>query len=133
MKSKSSKRQAKPKASGSRWDFVISIVVTIGIVAISYVYGQSIPNLQWIIPLALVALVLLALFIASRRAIWILLKSILTGGGLPRVIRKTENGSMQMKCPRCSSLVQVTPGHEGDPAFQCEKCDESATWKTELK
>ena len=133
MKKKGSKSQRKSKASESKWGLLVSIAVTIGIIALTFMYGREAPNLTWIIPLVLIAVGLLVLLLVSRKVIWLFLKCVLTGRPLPHLIKKSENGNLQMKCPHCSTPVHVTPGHKGEVAFQCENCGEEATWDTELK
>lgn len=130
LKKTDSKSKTKPKTSKWGWGLLVSIACLSMIIAITYMYGQKSPSLIWIILVFTTAFVLLVVLFITRKSILLLTKSMLTG--IPvAVIRMTADGNMQMKCPNCSVIIQVTVGHKGDSTFQCENCGEKGTLHTE--
>jgi hypothetical protein len=115
----------KIKKKYSKWELLIGIAVAAGAVAVGFTSEQG---AQWNIPLAIVAITLLVLLVGLRKVIWVFLKAALTGRRLPQIIWKQKDGSIRMKCPRCSACVQFTVGPTGDSAFQCNNCGEKITW-----
>jgi uncharacterized C2H2 Zn-finger protein len=133
MKKKGSKSQTKPKSPESKWGLLVGVALVIAITTLGLVCGPEAAYLRWVVPLVLVVLVLLALIVASRKAIWLLLKSLLTHESLPTFLWKTKSGSMLMRCPRCKTRVESTTGHEGELIFHCANCGETATVTPEVK
>ena len=131
LKKGDSKPPSKPKEPGSTLGLIIGILVAAGALILPITFPQAV-SLWWTIPLGIIAVFLAILLFALRRLIWIYVKALLTGSSFPTFIRTTEDGAMHMKCPRCATRVEVTPGKKGDPAFECENCGESARWDSEM-
>lgn len=131
-KPKEARKKPEKQAGGSVLGLLVGVVVTVGVIGLSTAYGQDVPSLRWLVPLGFVGVVLFVLAFPLRRVIWLYLKSALAGR-LPLVIRRSADGKLETKCPRCSARVSVTEGEIGETAFECPHCGEKATWNSQLK
>lgn len=132
LKKGNSEPRPKPKEPGSTLGLIIGILVAAGALILPITFPQAV-SLWWTISVGIIAVFLAILLFALRRLIWIYVKALLAGSSFPTFIRTTEDGAMHMKCPRCATRVEVTPGKKGDPAFECENCGENARWDSAIE
>lgn len=127
-KPKSQQEQQPPEvARTSRKTWFYSILITGVIIAVIVMFPGIAAN-AWIIPVIVVGVFFLILVLLSRKALWLYLKAILTGGKLPSVAIENERGEIKVPCPYCSSPLVFRPASDGETVVKCERCGGTVTY-----
>jgi ribosomal protein S27AE len=132
LKSKKGNKSKTPKKNRHNWKFLVCVFAFM--VAIFIVYatcGEHAPNIiKWplygfvgIMALITGGLLLFILF-TSRKALWVLFKS-LCSGKRPHVMHKDADGNVTMRCPTCSGTMLL---NQDENRFKCSDCEETATF-----
>lgn len=116
----------------SGWQILIGTCFIYAIAALQIIKEQGGPDLLallWIIPVALVVMLLFALLFVLRKLIWLILKCVVTRK--PVIwIRKTDEGCRWIKCPSCSTSIPIAMEPNGDWGFRCDNCGAEETFRT---
>ncbi len=127
------KKKPKENIPEKKWHSQVSwfvIVGAIGVLVMVYVFKDNLQD-TFFLTMVLGGLVLLGILLYLRKSIWLLLRAILSGQKM-QFSTQDKNGNITIKCPKCSTRIQVSLDAKVE-SFICNKCGEEMTRVKTLK